>query len=104
MILVASLSRDLIFETMRRDSIVVKGKENVSLYRIFVSGIFLNIILEIALLSVSLLVGGVLQMMDFDIYTTHIEFSLILILLISSTTLFFTNMERIVSVMFHTNR
>ena len=103
MIMVASLSNNSIFDKMRETNVNDVNVSGVSAYRIFFIGLFANLLSFMMLLSASLLFGSLNKSFTFDTTTYIVETAIILFLIMSSTSLFINNMDRVYQVTIHLN-
>ena len=104
MIIISTLSNNEIFERMKNDRIKDKHRRDVSLFRIFIYGIYFNIIAEIILLFTSIFLGffnSSYQLLSDSIMM--VQFFVLLYLLITSSLLFYKNMDRIYQDIIHEN-
>lgn len=93
MILIASLSKEGIFSTMRRKPLHGKA-EGHSAYHLFFSGISANFILEMLLLMITLIIGILNSAFDMMPAVFPIELCAIMALLISTSVFFMNNIGR----------
>lgn len=100
MIMVASLSNNSIFDKMRDTPLTIKG-ETVSAYRVFFIGLFIDLLLFVILLTISLIFGSINSSLVLGQSFAIIEVTIILFFLISSSLLFIRNMDRVYQVTIH---
>lgn len=93
MILVASLSKENIFATMRKKPLQGRA-EGHSAYHLFFTGISSNFILEMLLLVITLVIGILNSAFDMTPIVFTLELWVIMTLLISTSVFFMNNIER----------
>lgn len=95
MLVVATFSKNSIFDRMKEDVIQDRKSNNISMFRLFLNGLFFNMVLEVALLFVSIFIGSINSSFVISNQIFLLESFLLMFLLTSSCLLFLMNMNRI---------
>lgn len=96
-ILIASISSGPIFDRMNNDVYDSNGGHQ-SIFNLFFTGIFFNIILEVSLLLLSLAIGSINSSINLPTPLYPIEIFFVVAFLISSSLLLLNNLDRIYQI------